>query len=234
MFSNRYIFIYSSIMVILAATGLTLASVLLKPYQDMNRKQEKMQNILLSANIEAPKKTAQEMFDKYITNSFVVDVEGNEIPGASAFNIDLMYELKKKPDQRQLPVFICTLENGEKSTILPLRGKGLWGPIWGYVSLSEDFVTVKGSMFDHKGETPGLGSEIDTRQFQTQFIGKKIFDDSGDFTSIRVLKGGLAKGNIHAVDAISGGTITSNGVNDMLKSCLTDYMGYINKNRKKS
>ena len=128
-----------------------------------------------------------------------------------------------------LPVFKA-LVDGQSLTILPLQGKGLWGPIWGYVSLKGDYNTVLGSVFDHKGETPGLGAEIALPEFQQQFREKKIFDEKQNFVSIKVVKGGV-KGSkipeIHGVDAISGGTITSNGTSAMIDSCLVLYLPYI-------
>ena len=122
--------------------------------------------------------------------------------------------------------------NGDTLYVTQVRGKGLWGPIWGFISFKTDMNTIFGAYFDHKGETPGLGAEIDTKKFQNQFKEKKIFDESGKFTSVKTIKGGAKPGDIHGVDAISGGTITSNGVTDMLRDCLLDYQNFFNKNRK--
>ncbi len=126
-------------------------------------------------------------------------------------------------------------KNGEKMFIIPLLGKGLWGPVYGNLALAGDFNTVTGATFGHDKETPGLGAEIEQDFFEEQFIGKKILDDNGKFVSIQVVKGGAkmlpANQQIHGVDAISGGTITSNGVSDMLKSNLENYIGYINKHK---
>ena len=107
---------------------------------------------------------------------------------------------------------------------------GLWGPIWGFVSLESDFNTVYGAYFDHKGETPGLGAEIAEEPFQHQFEGKKIMED-GKFVSVNVLKTTYKSplGPEHRVDAISGGTITSNGTDEMLKNCLAPYVSYFEK-----
>jgi Na+-transporting NADH:ubiquinone oxidoreductase subunit C len=109
----------------------------------------------------------------------------------------------------------------------------LWGPVWGNIALEEDFKTVYGVTFGHKGETPGLGAEISTTDFQKQFSGKTIFDDEYNFTSVKVVKGGVVTmppdQQIHGVDAISGGTITSNSVSDMLEDCLKNYKSYIKK-----
>ncbi|MFC2087108.1 NADH:ubiquinone reductase (Na(+)-transporting) subunit C, partial [Bacteroidota bacterium] len=120
--------------------------------------------------------------------------------------------------------------------IIPLRGKGLWGPIWGYVSLEDDYNTVYGAVFDHKTETPGLGAEINTTWFQKPFKGKNIFNQSGEFVGINIYKGGSGAaanaGDLkHGVDGISGGTITSKGVEAMIHDNLNLYTAYFNKNK---
>ena len=107
-----------------------------------------------------------------------------------------------------------------------MKGTGLWGPIWGYVSFKEDLNSVYGAIFAHAKETPGLGAEIDQPWFSDQFIDKKIFDERGDFISIKVMKGGADPDDEHAVDAISGGTITSVALQEMLKNCLVNYEVY--------
>jgi len=226
MHSNKYIFIYSAVMVVVVAVALTIVAVQLKPLQDINIRIEKMQNILASVNLVTTPKNAQELYTKYLKETLVVNEKGDLITGVDAFTVDLALELKKPPADRQLPIYIAILDNGEKAYIVPLRGKGLWGAIWGYISFKSDFNTVVGTMFDHKSETPGLGAEINTREFQQHFEGKKIFDDKGVFTSIGILKGGAKPDDMHGVDAISGGTITSKGVEKMIRDCLVGYENY--------
>jgi Na+-transporting NADH:ubiquinone oxidoreductase subunit C len=226
MHSNKYILIYSTIMVVLVAVSLTFVAVGLKPIQEDNIRIEKMQNILASVHIIVPPKQAISTYKKYITKVIVINNKGEELKGIDGFKVDMEVEVKKPDDQQHLPVFIATLDNGEQYTIVPVRGKGLWGPIWGYVALTDDFNTIYGVIFDHKGETPGLGAEIATLAFQEPFQGKQIFDQQGNFTSINVVKGGAKPGDIHAVDAISGGTITSKGLEKMLKDCLKNYEVY--------
>lgn len=115
--------------------------------------------------------------------------------------------------------------------IIPVNGSGLWGPIWGYVALEGDWNTISGVVFDHKGETPGLGAEIVGANFTNQFVGKKLFEGN-EFTGISVLKGaGASAGNDHAVDAISGGTITSRAVETMIRTTLAEYLPYIEKQK---
>jgi Na+-transporting NADH:ubiquinone oxidoreductase subunit C len=114
---------------------------------------------------------------------------------------------------------------------MPLRGTGLWGPIWGYISLQPNMNTVFGAVFDHQGETPGLGAEISTEWYQKYFIGKTLFQDSTKFVSIKVIKGGAKKDDSHAVDAISGGTITSKALEAMIDTCLVQYKTFFIQNR---
>ena len=233
MFSNRYILIYSTVMVIIVAVALTFVAVLLKPAQLNNIRVEKMQNILKSVHIESTPKNAEELYKKFISESFVISTKGvlnNEI---KAFDVDLYLEMKKKPEERNLPVFVCTKDDASRYFIIPVRGKGLWGPIWGYVSLKDDLNTIEGTMFDHKGETPGLGAEINTSVFQGQFIGKTIFDEKENFVSVNLIKGGAKPDDIHGVDAISGGTITSKGLEDMIRDGMNPYVTYFKEQMKK-
>jgi Na+-transporting NADH:ubiquinone oxidoreductase subunit C len=229
-FSNRYIFIFSSVMVIIVATLLSLAATVLQPRQLKNLEIEKKKSMLESIGIPSIRETTEELYDKYITTSFVLNSKGEVLDGVEAFTVELSLELKKPVEQQYLPVFDATTTNGEKVTILPVRGKGLWGPIFGYVSLKSDMNTIYGVTFDHKGETPGLGAEINTTSFESMFPGKKLYED-GKFVSINVIKGGANPGDSHGVDAISGGTITSKGLEKMLHDCLVKYDDYLIKNR---
>jgi Na+-transporting NADH:ubiquinone oxidoreductase subunit C len=209
-----------------------MAALQLKPLQDKNIEVEKKQNILASVNIIATPEDAVELYAKYITESFVVNDKGEVIEGIDAFNVDMKAELAKPADQRSLPVYVSTLDDGKKAYVFPLRGKGLWGPIWGYVSLEKDMNTIYGANFDHQGETPGLGAEIKEGWFQKEFIGKTLFADSTNFVSIKVVKPGLGLNDPHIVDGISGGTITSKGLEAMIDSCLVLYKDYYVNNSK--
>ncbi len=153
------------------------------------------------------------------------DVESMGYKGGMAADIDMAKE-HKKGDDKLLPLFIYTKDDGKKYYILYARGKGLWDEIWGCVALQDDFNTIAGVSFDHKAETPGLGAEIkDNKAWVKQFIGKKIYDDA-DFKSVYVRKGG-AKDDVYEVDGISGATITGDGVTDMLTDYLIDYETYL-------
>jgi len=229
-FSNRYIFLFSTVMVVIVALFLAFASTSLKPYQERNIEIEKQQNILAALNIRVLRQEAEALYSRYITDSYVVNSKGEKIEGIDAFKVNMKKEMAKPRMERMLPVYIATLDNNSHSVVVPLRGKGLWGPIWGYISFEEDMNTIVGSMFDHQGETPGLGAEISLPFFQEQFIGKKIFDDNRNFVSIKVIKGGASPGNLYEVDAISGGTITSRGLEAMIDTCLVAYTAYFKAN----
>ncbi|MZP56885.1 MAG: NADH:ubiquinone reductase (Na(+)-transporting) subunit C, partial [Bacteroidales bacterium] len=225
-----YIFIFSTVMVVAVASLLSLAATLFKPAQEKNLEIEKKRSMLESIGVSATRNDTEELYDKYITESFVLNYKGDPVEGVDAFTVVLRNEQKKKIEEQDLPVFRAFPDDGEKVLILPVEGKGLWGPIYGYVSLRSDLNTIYGVNFDHKGETPGLGAEINTTRFESMFKGKKLFEN-GKFVSIKVHKGGADPNDIHGVDAISGGTITSRGLEKMLFDCLSKYNDYFNKTR---
>jgi len=228
-FTNRYIFTFATVMVAAVALILSTAALLLQPLQERNAEIEKKRNILASVGVEATEDTAEEKYEEFITGSFALNSDSEKVEDANPFEVDVRKEQKKPLDDQLFPVFIATLEGGENSYIIPLEGKGLWGPVYGYISLKEDMRTINGVTFDHKSETPGLGAEINESWFEDQFIGKKLFED-GEFVSIMVQKGGAEEGDPHAVDAISGGTITSKGLEAMLYDCLVHYVEYMKNN----
>ena len=195
-FSNTYIFVFSLIMVTIVAVLLSFVAMQLKPLQEMNVQIEKKQDVLRSVGKaeavgEADDKNTyiNEEFSKYITDSYVVDFNGKKLD-TDAFQVMLTLnaEVRKPQEERNYPVFVYSENGGPKKYVLPVRGKGLWGPIWGYIALEEDLNTIYGAVFDHKGETPGLGSEINTGWFQAPFVGKTIFNENGEFVSIEVAK----------------------------------------------
>lgn len=229
-FSNRYIFIFSSVMVIAVATLLSLAATLLRPAQERNLELEKKKSMLESIRLPATRANTEELYDRHISESFVLNTKGEKVEGVDAFTIILRNEQKKPPEEQYLPVFKAASGGGGDVIILPVEGKGLWGPIYGYISLESDMNTIYGVTFDHKGETPGLGAEINTTPFEGMFTGKQLYSN-GSFVSIEVHKGGAAADDAHGVDAISGGTITSKGLQNMLYDCLIKYNDYLLKNR---
>lgn len=230
-FSNRYIFMFSAGLVIIVAILLSLAATMLQPRQEKNLEIEKKKSMLESIGIPSTPETTEALYDKYIQKGIVINSKGEPVEGVDAFTIALRAEQKKPLTDQDLPLFNAESEKGEKLIIIPLEGKGLWGPIYGYISLESDMNTIHGVTFDHKGETPGLGAEINTTPFESMFKGKKIFE-ANKFVSIGVIKGGAKPDDPHNVDAVSGGTITSKGLQAMLLDGIGKYTDYLQKNKK--
>ena len=208
-------------------------STQLKPYQNVdNIANEKRQFILSTAGFESldslknmKKSEIKKIFKNHVTSK-VYDFEGNEIEGENAFLIDVVKEFKaskNNPEHRRYPVFIYVNQN-DTSYVIPMAGNGLWGPVWGFVALGKDKNTVSGVAFDHKSETKGFGAEISEKSFQDMFTANpKMVMKEDKYMGLKVVKGGL-KYPDHEVDAISGATITSNGVSMMLKNVFMPYM----------
>lgn len=220
---NSYTFVFAAIMVVVVAAILSFAATSLKPYQDENVRQEKMQNILYSIGVDVSRAEASQLYDSYIKEELVIN-NGSVKEGLEAFNIDMAKEVRKAPEERDLPLYIAEKDN-ETYFIIPLQGSGLWGAIWGYIALERDVNSIYGTVFDHAGETPGLGAEISTPIFMGQFAGKKIKNVDGDFVGIDVRKGDASTDN--QVDGISGGTITSDGVEAMIKDNIVPYLPFL-------
>lgn len=226
-------------MVIIVAAVLSTASILLRPYQERNIETAKRTDILMSVDKAQEIRQAEnrfeyieEEFERYITESYVINHRGDIQEGVDAFEVNMREEMRTPPEERNLPIFVCTHDDGSNSYIIPMHGRGLWGPVFGYVALEEDFNTIYGIILDHESETPGLGAEIATGSFQEQFRGKRIFNEDMEFVSVKVLRTSDPPIEGHSVDGISGGTITSQGVEDMLYDVLINYTDYF-KERKK-
>lgn len=228
--TNGYTFIFAIIMVLVVASVLAFTATSLKPLQNENVRNEKMQNILATVGIETSRDSAQALYDQYITETVSLTEDGSVDESVDAFEVDLTKELRRPVEEQIYPLYIADIE-GSKYYIIPLRGKGLWDAIWGYISLKDDVNTVKGAVFDHKGETPGLGAEITQAWFQERFADEKIFDENGNLVGVSVVKGskGNANKDDNQVDAISGATITGNGVSDMISERLKHYLPYFKK-----
>jgi Na+-transporting NADH:ubiquinone oxidoreductase subunit C len=239
---NSYTIIYSIVMVVVVAAVLAFVSLSLKDKQNENISNEKKQYLLASVGLGADAN-----FDSVIKSAVVVDGNGkiintadSDVAKSEAFAISTSEQNTKikamatlAPEAQEaakaelrLPVFIADLPDGSQAYIFSAYGAGLWGPIWGWVSLKTDFSTIVGVKFDHQGETPGLGAEIATPKFSNQFIGKEIFAN-GEFTSVAIVKGGVKEGSTNQVDAISGGTITSKALETSILNWFEAYLPYI-------
>lgn len=231
MHSNTYTFIYAIVLSLITAILLAFASEGLRPFQEANIKLDTKTSIIRSVRIDSKERDEIEKIYGESIQELVVNTRGDVVAGVEAASIVLKQQLEKPVADRQLPLYIYTGPDQKKRYIMPLHGVGLWGPIWGYISLEEDFNTVYGSFFAHKSETPGLGAEISEAPFQKQFQGKKIMGNDNTFVSVHVVKKSAKfdLGAEHRVDGISGGTITSNGTDKMLKVCIEPYLPYFQK-----
>ena len=225
--SNGYTFTFAILMVVVVGTLLAVASQGLKSRQDKNTSDKKMINILSAIKVEATRANAQKMFDTYVVESKIIS--GKDLSSA-AFDVDIQKEFRDKNlelSDRNYPLYICE-KNGSRYYVIPVVGTGLWGPIWGFVALESDYKTIYGATFDHKGETPGLGAEIKQGFYSDQYAGEMVADTSGTFLPIVVVKDGSGKGMNSKVDGITGGTITSKGVEEMTTRTLAVYVNYFN------
>lgn len=243
MHSTKSVINFVLILTFVVAMVLALLQNGLKPIHDKNEAlySKKATLAAVADHIEGDftkitNEQIQDIFDNQI-EQMVIDAEGKIIEsgdlealgvkGGKAENLDLGKEQKKSAADRLMPLYVYTKSDGAKYYIVYTRGKGLWDEIWGNIALENDLKTVAGVSFDHKAETPGLGGEIkDNTAWKRQFIGKKIYDEDGNFTSVYVRKGG-AKDPVYEVDGISGATITADGVTEMLERGLKAYEPYL-------
>ena len=229
--SNGYTFGFAAAMVLVVASVLAFTASSLKDLQAENVRKEKMQNILSTIGIETDREGAEKLFNDYIVEQLALRNDGSVDETVDAFSdIELAREVKKDAETQRFPRYVASVDEATYY-IVPLRGSGLWDAIWGYIALDEDRNTIKGAVFDHKGETAGLGAEITQQWFMDRFVGEKIFDMSGDLVGIRVSKTNNDPNDIdkddHEVDAISGATITGDGVSDMIIERLQHYLPYL-------
>ncbi len=219
--SNVYTIVYAAVMVVIVAFLLAFVSSSLKSKQENNVQLDTKKQILSALNLRDVTDADAEfqrlgMEDMLLQNGELVKNDG-------AFNTIYKEEIANG----RLHVFVCNVDGATKY-IIPVYGAGLWGPIWGYVALNEDKNTVYGVYFSHSGETPGLGAEITNYQkFQAPFEGKKVMNE-GEI-ALGVMKNGKVENPEFEVDGISGGTITSKGVDAMLKDCLKSYTEFLTK-----
>lgn len=234
---NSYTIIFAIGMVLVVGSLLAYASSSLKDRITFNRELEKKQNILYAMGINendennaifVSTQDAPKLFDENIKKQIVIQGD-NIIEDDQAYLIDVQKEQTsaKAGNERRLPLFIGE-KDGKKYYIAPIRGKGLWDAIWAYIAMDENMV-ITGAFFDHKGETAGLGANINKRFFMDDFIGEDLMHN-GKFVGVKVAKGNADPLNIdktdNAVDAIAGSTITGDGVTEMLKNELRLYVPY--------
>lgn len=247
---NSYTIIYAIVMVVVAAVLLAAVATGLKPTQQENAKVDKMEQILRSflgaEKVENIKATGSvvDTYKDLIKAEYLLDgtgavkatYEGEQLAKSPAFDNNTEFEMKRllkgeTATDVKLNAFKAEYE-GKTLYILPLNGSGLWDKIWGYIAVdAENGSTVVGADFGNKGETPGLGAEISTPRFANQFVGKELVKD-GVFRGIAVVKPGKLVDGQDAVDGISGGTLTSDGVHAMLENSLKPYITFLQNAQK--
>lgn len=227
--SNIYVILYASVMVILVAVGLAFTSQSLKERQTNNENIDQMRQILRSLRIDVEADQAMETYNSVIKEAYLVDGSGQVVAGSEGTDVEdpaFLASLPNLMSATAYPVYVAEVDGASKY-VLGMYGAGLWGPIWGYLAINDDADTVYGIDFSHASETPGLGAEIAHEPFRKQFEGKHIYRD-GSFKSIAVVKGGKADNSRDYVDGISGGTLTSHGVQNMLFESLSLYEPFLN------
>lgn len=242
--SNIYIIGYTAAVTMVCAIALALAATLLKPRQDKNIELERMSNILSTVMTLKDGDNVQEIYSSRVTE-YVVNHEGQKVDNVKATDIVVANEAKKPVEERLLPVYEIG-GSADKSKVefyvFPIYGRGLWDDIWGYVAFGSDLTNLKGTKFDHKAETPGLGARIATDEIQSRYEGKSIFDENNQLVPVAMQKGENGGGeaskaayasNPHQVDGMSGATITAKGLNAMLETYLNAYSSFI-KSKKTS
>ena len=203
--SNAYIIIYSVVLVVIVAFCLAFVYTSLKERQDANVALDVKKQVLAALDIRdfADDAAAEAAYQQTVEKTDTLDAETKRI------------------------VYLCNV-NGEKKYVLFVKGMGLWGPVWGYIALNADKTTVYGTYFNHEGETAGLGAEIkDSRSWQNLFKGKTAYADGKPVLAVKKANDIRPEEKACTVDAITGATLTSDGVNLMLQSCLADYQDYL-------
>ena len=227
--SNSYTIIYSAVIVVIVAFLLAFVFQALKPMQDANVALDKKKQILNSLNIrDLSNEEADAKYKEVVIADEVIDEKGKIVEAGTQGGEKAGFKLESKDYKAgELALYICKV-NGSRKYVIPVYGMGLWGPISGYIALNEDKATVYGAYFNHESETAGLGAEIkDNVAWQEKFQGKKVFT-SGDDKTIALGVEKNVTDPATQVDAVTGATLTSNGVRDMLHEALGKYLTFLN------
>ncbi len=228
--SNVYTVTYAVIMTVIVAVALAFLATSLQPRQYANEQLSTKMDILKAVGLDdLEKEEAARVYDERIEGIVLnVDMEMTS-DTVNALDIDLAKEGKKPMEERRYPLWKYT-EGEDVRYIVPMSGSGLWDRIWGYVALEDDYATIAGISMDHKAETPGLGAEIkdNPEDYNAPYVGKSIYNDEGEFVAVKMKKGSKDDPD-HQIDAITGATITSDGVNEMLYEDLKSYLPYFKK-----
>lgn len=222
--SNLYIITYSVLMVVIVAFLLAFVSKSLQSKSEANVAIDKKSQILSALNIRnLESEQIEKKYSDVIVADQVLDKHGNIVKDGKNKDEDAFIMSSKDISENLLPLYVCKID-GETKYVVPVYGMGLWGALWGYISINKDGNTVYGSYFSHQSETAGLGALITEKKFQDQFKNKVIFGNSKVLLSV-VKAGKKVNGllNNSRCDAVTGATLTSDGVDEMLKTSLKKY-----------
>jgi hypothetical protein len=225
--SNSYTIIYSIIIVVLVAFLLAFVFQALKPMQDANVALDKKKQILYSLNIGGlSDRDVAAKYDEVVLADEIMDARGNVLEKGERGGEKAGFRLNSSDFKHgRLALFVCKV-NGQTKYVIPVYGTGLWGGISGYVAINADKSTIFGTYFDHESETAGLGAEIkDNPAWRAQFKGKRLFARDPGRIALSVKK--KVDDPATQVDAVTGATLTSNGVSEMLHTCLGEYMKFL-------
>lgn len=232
--SNTYTIIYAAVVVIIVAFLLAFISKALEPQSMANVRIDKKSQILAALNIrDIDKSEVEKTYNEVIVADKIIKSDGSVVSEGTGKDKDGFAVDDKNISADNLPLYVCNV-NGETKYVMPMTGKGLWDAIWGYVAVNADKTTIYGAYFSHKGETAGLGALItEYEKFQKQFEGKQLLNADKSAIAISVVKKGKFVDGLtedSRCDAITGATLTSDGVNNMLHDCLSRYMTFLTTN----
>ncbi|MBO4907351.1 MAG: FMN-binding protein [Bacteroidaceae bacterium] len=220
--SNVYTIIYASVMVVVVAFLLAFVSSSLKKKQDANVAIDKKTQILAALNVRGIAKSEVEaQYAAHIDTTCVLTADGQVIEGADAFDVET------KEIGEKFPIYMAKTADGQNALVLPVKGRGLWGGLWGYIAVTPDMQTVLGAYFNHESETAGLGALIKEEPFQAQFAGRPVFGEDGK-VALTVVKKGSSE-NASQVDGVTGATLTSKGTGEMVHDGLQAYVDVLTK-----
>lgn len=231
--TNTYTIAFAAMVVIIVAFLLSFVSIYLKPRQEVNIALDKKKQILAALNIRDLSDTeASEKYNEVILSDDIINSQNELIEKGTKGGENAGFKLNSSDTKAgRLALYVCNI-NGKRKFVIPVYGMGLWGPISGYISLDDDLNTIYGAYFTHESETAGLGAEIkDNRAWQNQFQGKKLTKKGRDGIALEVVKKNEVKDPTVQCDAVTGATLTSDGVSAMLKDCLSKYSNFL-KDRK--
>lgn len=227
--SNSYIIIYSTVLVLIVAFLLAFVFRALKPMQDVNVALDKKKQILAALNIyDLDNEASAATYAKVVVADEIIDKQGNVVDKGAQGGETAGFALSSADyKEGRLALFVCDVD-GKRKYVIPVYGMGLWGPIWGYIAVDDDKDTIYGAYFNHESETAGLGAEIkDSRKWQSQFHGKKIFSADGESIALAVKKKSDVKNPASECDAVTGATLTTDGVSLMLQECMGEYKTFL-------